>query len=66
MPEADKTHLQMIRMFSEHEARAISTWTKAALTAAKASGPRPPARLLFEIQGFDGARTRSAEMARTE
>ena len=40
MPEADKTHLQMMMVFAEHEARAISTRTKAALTAAKARGTK--------------------------
>lgn len=41
MPEADKTHLQIMMMvFAEHEARAISTRTKAALTAAKARGTK--------------------------
>ena len=29
MPEADKTHLQMMMVFAEHEARAISARTKA-------------------------------------
>jgi len=38
MPEADKTHLQMMMVFAEHEARAISARTKAALQAAKARG----------------------------
>ena len=38
MPEADKTHLQMMMVFAEHEARAISARTKAALAAAKARG----------------------------
>ena len=40
MPEADKTHLQMMMVFAAHEARAISTRTKAALTAAKARGTK--------------------------
>ena len=40
MPEADKTHLQMMMVFAEHEARAISARTKAALTAAKARGTK--------------------------
>jgi DNA invertase Pin-like site-specific DNA recombinase len=40
MPEADKTHLQMMMVFAEHEARAISTRTKAALAAAKARGTK--------------------------
>jgi len=38
MPEADETHLHMMAVFAQHEARAISTRTKAALTAAKARG----------------------------
>jgi DNA invertase Pin-like site-specific DNA recombinase len=38
MPEADKTHLQMMMVFAEHEARAISARTKAALQAAKVRG----------------------------
>jgi DNA invertase Pin-like site-specific DNA recombinase len=38
MPEADKTHLQMMTVFAEHENRAISARTKAALQAAKAKG----------------------------
>lgn len=38
MPEADETHLHMMAVFARHEARAISTRTKAALTAAKARG----------------------------
>lgn len=38
MPEADKTQLQMMMVFAEHEARAISARTKAALAAAKARG----------------------------
>ena len=40
MPEADKTHLQMMMVFAEHEARAISSRTKAALAAAKARGTK--------------------------
>jgi DNA invertase Pin-like site-specific DNA recombinase len=40
MPEADKTHLQMMMVFAEHEARAISARTKAALAAAKARGTK--------------------------
>jgi len=35
LPEADKTHLQMMMVFAEHEARAISARTKAALAACK-------------------------------
>lgn len=38
MPEADRTQLQMMVVFAEHEARAISSRTKAALTAAKERG----------------------------
>lgn len=38
MPEADETHLHMMAVFAQHEARAISTRTKAALQAAKARG----------------------------
>ena len=38
MPEADKTQLQMMMVFAEHEARAISSRTKAALQAAKMRG----------------------------
>lgn len=38
MPEADLTHLQLMMVFAEHEARAISARTKAALAAAKARG----------------------------
>jgi DNA invertase Pin-like site-specific DNA recombinase len=40
MPETDKTHLQMMMVFAEHEARAISTRTRAALAAAKARGTK--------------------------
>ena len=40
MQEADKTHLQMMMVFAEHEARAISARTKAALQAAKARGTK--------------------------
>ena len=40
MPEADKTHLQMMMVFAEHETRAISSRTKAALAAAKARGKK--------------------------
>ena len=40
MPEADETHLHMMAVFAQHEARAISTRTKAALAAAKARGRR--------------------------
>jgi DNA invertase Pin-like site-specific DNA recombinase len=54
MPEADKTHLQMMMVFAEHEARAISARTKAALQAAKARGTalggrRVPAKRFAEI-----------------
>src|SRR5205814_8315590 len=38
MPEADATQLQMMMVFAEHEARAISARTKAALEAAKKGG----------------------------
>jgi DNA invertase Pin-like site-specific DNA recombinase len=38
MPEADETHLHMMAVFAQHEARMISTRTKAALKAAKARG----------------------------
>jgi DNA invertase Pin-like site-specific DNA recombinase len=38
MPEADETHLHMMAVFAQHEARAISSRTKAALRAAKARG----------------------------
>ena len=40
MPEADKTQLQMMMVFAEHEARAISSRTKAALAAARARGTK--------------------------
>ncbi len=40
MPEADRTQLQMMMVFAEHEARMISTRTKAALAAAKARGTK--------------------------
>jgi DNA invertase Pin-like site-specific DNA recombinase len=38
MPEADETHLHMMAVFAQHEARMISSRTKAALKAAKARG----------------------------
>ena len=38
MPEADKTQLQLMTVFAEHETRVISARTKAALQAAKAKG----------------------------
>jgi DNA invertase Pin-like site-specific DNA recombinase len=38
LPAADRTMLQMLAVFSEHEARMISERTKAALAAAKARG----------------------------
>ena len=38
MPKADKTTLQMLAVFAEHEARAIGERTRAALAAAKARG----------------------------
>jgi DNA invertase Pin-like site-specific DNA recombinase len=38
MPEADETHLHMMAVFAQHEARMISTRTKAALAAKKARG----------------------------
>jgi DNA invertase Pin-like site-specific DNA recombinase len=40
LPEADRTCLQMLMVFAEHEARAISGRTKAALAAAKARGTK--------------------------
>jgi DNA invertase Pin-like site-specific DNA recombinase len=65
MPEADKTHLQMMMVFAEHEARAISARTKAALQAAKARGTelggrRVSAERFAEI-GVEG-RAASAEV----
>jgi DNA invertase Pin-like site-specific DNA recombinase len=38
MPEADETHLHMMSVFAQHEARMISTRTRAALGAKKARG----------------------------
>ncbi len=38
MPEADETHLHMMSVFAQHEARMISTRTIAALKAKKARG----------------------------
>ncbi len=38
MPEADETHLHMMAVFAQHEARMISARTKSALAAAKARG----------------------------
>jgi DNA invertase Pin-like site-specific DNA recombinase len=38
MPDADETHLHMMAVFAQHEARMISTRTKAALAAKKARG----------------------------
>ena len=38
MPEADRTFLQMMAVFAEHEARKISERTKAALAQVKAQG----------------------------
>ncbi len=38
MPKADKTTLQMLAVFAEHEARAIGERTRLALAAAKARG----------------------------
>jgi DNA invertase Pin-like site-specific DNA recombinase len=35
LPEADETHTQMLSVFAEHEARAVSTRTKAALANSK-------------------------------
>lgn len=40
MPEANRTMLQMMAVFAEHERRMISERTKAALAAAKARGRR--------------------------
>ncbi len=40
MPEADQTHLHMMAVFAQHEAKAISVRTKAALAASKARGTR--------------------------
>jgi DNA invertase Pin-like site-specific DNA recombinase len=63
MPEADKTHLQMMMVFAEHEARAISTRTKAALTAAKARGTKLGGRRVSSerfAQIAEGGRAASA------
>lgn len=62
MPEADKTHLQMMMVFAEHEARAISARTKAALAASKKvlGGRRVSAKRFAEI-GVQG-RKASAEV----
>ncbi|MES2391036.1 MAG: recombinase family protein [Acidobacteriota bacterium] len=38
MPEADETHLHMMAVFAQHEARMISNRTKVALKAKKARG----------------------------
>lgn len=48
MPEADQTHLHMMAVFAQHEARAISNRTKAALAAAKARGKKLGGRRVSE------------------
>lgn len=72
MPEADKTQLQMMMVFAEHEARMISTRTKAALAAAKARGTKLGRRMttVEELRQMGakgtkaGAAVRSAKAAK--
>jgi DNA invertase Pin-like site-specific DNA recombinase len=51
MPEADETHLHMMAVFAHHEARMISTRTKAALAQSKKKlgGRRVSAKRFAEI-----------------
>ena len=60
MPEADKTHLQMMMVLAEHEAQAISTRTKATLTAAKARGTKRGSRRVSAVRSAEIARARRA------
>ena len=64
MPEADKTQLQMMMVFAEHEARAISIRTKAALAAARARGKKlgglRVSRDRFVAIGVEGRKLSSA------
>ncbi len=71
MPEADQTHLHMMAVFAQHEARAISTRTKAALQAAKARGKKLGGRRVsaerfreIAVLGRAEARRVRAEMIR--
>lgn len=61
MPEADRTMLQMLAVFAEHERRMISQRTKAALQAARARGVKlggPNKRQMRAASKLGAARNR--------
>jgi DNA invertase Pin-like site-specific DNA recombinase len=58
MPEANETMIQFMAVIAQHERKAISTRTKAALAAAKARGQK----LEPKPRGAPGSRRRQAGM----
>lgn len=65
MPEADRTFLQMMAVFAEHEARKISERTKAALAQVKAQGRKLgcPTPQIGSAQGIESIRQKAGDYA---
>lgn len=65
MPEADRTFLQMMAVFAEHEARKISERTKAALAQVKAQGRKLgcPTPQIGSAQGVESIKQKADDYA---
>lgn len=65
MPEADRTFLQMMAVFAEHEARKISERTKAALAQVKAQGRKLgcPTPQIGSAQGIESIKQKAGDYA---
>ena len=65
MPEADRTFLQMMAVFAEHEARKISERTKAALAQVKAQGRKLgcPTPQIGSAQGVESIKQKAGDYA---